>query len=276
VNYFNIPIFASDCSTIQVKDDKKLLSEFVYQILKSIQDDIYNFQRGGGQPHVYPKDLEVIKIPLLPFEIQEQIVEELGGYQNIISGSRQVVENWKPKIDIDPEWEKVKLPFISENYDNKRKPVTKSNRSSGQYPYYGASGIVDYVEDYIFDGDYLLISEDGANLLARSTPIAFSVSGKSWVNNHAHILKFKNDSTQKFVETYINQIDISNFVTGAAQPKLNQQALNTIEIPLPALEIQKQIVDKIETERVLVESAKKLIGIYEQKTKDVLSKLWSE
>jgi len=169
----------------------------------------------------------------------------------------------------------LQLPNISENNDNKRKPVTKSDRSSGQYPYYGASGIVDYVDDFIFDGDYLLISEDGANLLARSTPIAFSISGKSWINNHAHILKFGNSITQKFVEIYINQIDISNLVTGMAQPKLNQQALNTIEIPLPSPEIQQQIVQKIEIERALVQSAKQLIGIYEQKIKDVLTKLWA-
>ena len=221
-------------------------------------------------------DLQTFKIPLPPLEVQEQIVAELNGYAGIIAGAEQITQNWKPKIDIDPEWEKLKLPEISENQDNKRKPVTKSDRSAGKYPYYGASGIVDYVEDYIFDGDFLLISEDGANLLARSTDIAFSISGKNWVNNHAHILKFRNPKTQKFVETYINQIDISEFVTGMAQPKLNQQALNTIEIPLPPLVIQKQIVDRIEAERSLVESAKKLIEIYEQKTKETIAKLWEE
>jgi restriction endonuclease S subunit len=87
---------------------------------------------------------------------------------------------------------------------------------------------------------------------------------------------FKNNVTQKFVETYINQIDISEFVTGMAQPKLNQQSLNTIDIPLPSLKIQKEIVEKIEVERTLVESSKKLIEIYEQKTKDVISKIWTK
>ncbi|MEG0167721.1 MAG: restriction endonuclease subunit S, partial [Ruthenibacterium sp.] len=79
-------------------------------------------------------------------------------------------------------------------------------REAGDIPYYGASGIVDYVKDYIFDGDYLLISEDGANLLARSTPIAFSVSGKTWVNNHAHVLKFDEYATRRYVEMYFNSI----------------------------------------------------------------------
>jgi len=121
--------------------------------------------------------------------------------------------------------------------------VTKGNRESGEYPYYGASGIVDYVSDYIFDGDYLLVSEDGANLLARSTPIAFSISGKNWVNNHAHVLKFDTYEMRKFVEIYLNSIDLSKYISGGAQPKLNQENLNKIPIPVPCFDRVKQIVD---------------------------------
>lgn len=151
-------------------------------------------------------------------------------------------------------WKMVKLGDVCENLDAKRKPVTKSDRTKGQYPYYGASGIVDWVNDYIFDDDLLLISEDGANLLARATPIAFSISGKSWVNNHAHVLKFENKTTMKFIEAYINFIDVSYYVTGTAQPKLNQKSLNLIPIPLPPQDEQERIVAKLdaifaETER---------------------------
>ena len=113
---------------------------------------------------------------------------------------------------------------------------------AGEYPYYGASGIVDYVSSYIFDGEFLLVSEDGANLLARSTPIAFSISGKNWVNNHAHVLKFDNYDTRRFVEFYLNSIELSQYISGGAQPKLNQQNLNRIPIPLPSLDRQKYIV----------------------------------
>ena len=88
-------------------------------------------------------------------------------------------------------WVDTTVDQISTNLDSKRVPITKSARTRGEFPYYGASGIVDYVTDYIFDGDALLVSEDGANLLMRSTPIAFPVSGKYWVNNHAHILQFQ-------------------------------------------------------------------------------------
>ena len=137
----------------------------------------------------------------------------------------------------------VTLEDISENCDSMRKPVTSGKREAGEYPYYGASGIVDYVRDYIFDGDYLLVSEDGANLLARSTPIAFSISGKNWVNNHAHVLKFDCYETRRFVEFYLNSIELAPYISGGAQPKLNQKNLNRIEIPLPSQERQKYIVD---------------------------------
>jgi type I restriction enzyme S subunit len=88
------------------------------------------------------------------------------------------------------EVDKVPLGDLAENLDSMRKPIASGLREPGNIPYYGASGVVDYVKDYIFEEDLLLVSEDGANLLARKTPIAFSISGKSWVNNHAHVLKF--------------------------------------------------------------------------------------
>lgn len=215
-----------------------------------------------------------IEIPLPPLEIQKEIVAEIEGYQKIIDGAKQVVENYKPTIKINPDWEMVELGEVCDNLDSRRRPVTVSNRKYGDYPYYGASGIVDYVEEFLFDEPLLLISEDGANLLSRSTPIAFSVSGKIWVNNHAHVLKFKHFATQKYVELYMNSIDVSRYVTGAAQPKLNQQNLNRIEIPLPPLETQEQIISAIEEEQKIVDANKKLIEIFEQKIKDRIDEVW--
>ena len=136
----------------------------------------------------------------------------------------------------------VTLNMISENHDSRRKPITSGNRKAGEYPYYGASGIVDYVNGYIFDGDYLLVSEDGNNLVARNTPIAFSISGKNWVNNHAHVLKFDCYATRRFVEFYLNSIDLTQYISGGAQPKLNQKNLNNIPILLPPIKEQERIV----------------------------------
>jgi type I restriction enzyme S subunit len=143
-------------------------------------------------------------------------------------------------------WPTKTLDQISTNLDYRRVPITKGDRKAGDFPYYGASGIVDYVDDYIFDGDALLVSEDGANLLARSTPIAFSVSGRYWVNNHAHILQFADIVTQRFVEYFLESIPLDEYITGAAQPKLNQRALNSIPIPIPqSLDEQARIVDRL-------------------------------
>lgn len=138
------------------------------------------------------------------------------------------------------EWKT--LGELAENLDSKRKPITSGLREAGSIPYYGASGIVDYVKDYIFDGDLLLISEDGANLLARNTPIAFSISGKTWVNNHAHVLKFDTYADRRYVEYYLNSIDLTTYISGAAQPKLNKKNLESIRIPNPSPEEKDRIV----------------------------------
>ena len=160
-------------------------------------------------------------------------------------------------------WVDTTVDQISTNLDSKRVPITKSDRTRGEFPYYGASGIVDYVADYIFDGDALLVSEDGANLLMRSTPIAFPVSGKYWVNNHAHILQFQNMTTQRFVEFYLESIKLDEYIRGAAQPKLTQKALNSIPIPIPKLvEAQAKIVEGIES---ISKETQRLESIYQQK-----------
>jgi restriction endonuclease S subunit len=229
----------------------------------------------GGLQRVPKSIVEAFQIPLPPLEVQHQIVSEIKGYQKIIDGARQVLNNYKPHIVVSPHWQSAELGAICENLDSKRLPVTKGDRLEGAYPYYGASGIVDYVESFIFDEALLLVSEDGANLLARSTPIAFSVEGKFWVNNHAHVLRFKERATQKFVELFMNSIDICGYVTGSAQPKLNQAALSSIKIPLPDLETQRTIVAEIEAEQVLVAANRELIRRFEAKIKFTIDRVWS-
>ena len=139
-------------------------------------------------------------------------------------------------------WEEKTLGKVCMNLDSMRVPIAKSKRESGDIPYYGASGIVDHVADYIFNEDLLLVSEDGANLLARTYPIAFSISGKTWVNNHAHVLRFSEMTSQKFIEYYLNSISLDPYVSGMAQPKLNQKSLNSIAVPFPTIREQKRIV----------------------------------
>lgn len=140
------------------------------------------------------------------------------------------------------EWATKTLAELAENLDNRRVPVTEKDRTKGNIPYYGASGIVDYIRDFIFDEDLLCISEDGANLRARTAPIAFSISGKTWVNNHAHVLRFDSKCVQKIVEDYLNSISLEDYLTGMAQPKLNRAMLDTIPVPVPQDDDEQQAV----------------------------------
>jgi len=273
----NVGFGSSELFVIRPSDLFK--PEFIYYMVSSSLFKDYAIPKmtgTGGLQRVPKSSLEEFQIPLPPLSVQQEIVTEIEAYQKVIDGARQVVENYKPRITIDPDWKMVELGTIYRNLDGKRRPITSSDRKEGIMPYYGASGIVDFVEGFLFDEELLLVSEDGANLLARSTPIAFSVSGKIWVNNHAHVLKFENRSTQIYIEIYLNSIPLNNYITGAAQPKLNQKALNSILIPLPPLEIQQQIVAQIEREQELVNASKELIALFEQKTKDRIARVWGE
>ena len=122
------------------------------------------------------------------------------------------------------EWKKVKLGEIVNVLDYKRIPLSSAERSrrKGEYPYYGAQGIIDYVDNYLFDGTYLLIAEDGENLKSQKQNIAQIVTGKYWVNNHAHIVESNGLCDIRYVCFLLNIIDLSGYITGSAQPKLNQ------------------------------------------------------
>ena len=140
------------------------------------------------------------------------------------------------------EWPIAKLGDLTVNLDTKRKPVKGPDRKPGPYPYYGASGIVDYVDGYIFDGEHLLIAEDGENLRTRQTPIAFRACGKFWVNNHAHIVVGNERASTRYLEYALLASDITSYLTGAVMPKLTQGNMNLIEIPCPPRYVQDQIV----------------------------------
>lgn len=162
-----------------------------------------------------------------------------------------------PKLrfpEFNGDWKIFYLNNISHNLDSKRVPITSKDRKKGNIPYYGASGIIDYIDEFIFDDNLLCISEDGANLIDRVYPIAFSVTGKTWINNHAHVLKFENLWTQVTVENYLNHISLEKHLTGVAQPKLNKAKLNSIEIPLPKLKEQQKIADCLSSLDMLIKT----------------------
>jgi len=156
------------------------------------------------------------------------------------------------------EWKTYRLGEIVDLFDYKRIPLSSSQRlkRKGIYPYYGAQGIIDYIDDYIFDGEYLLVAEDGENLKSKKQDIAQIAKGKYWVNNHAHILKSNGLCNLTYLCYILNRTDISGYITGSAQPKLNQANLLSITLSLPAIEEQNKIAsfilsldDKIELNR---------------------------
>ncbi|TCI02206.1 restriction endonuclease subunit S [Corallincola luteus] len=140
-------------------------------------------------------------------------------------------------------WPLKKISDVAYFRNNKRIPLKSLDRAKrqGEFPYYGASGVVDYIDDYIFDGSYLLISEDGENLRTRKTPIAFQAHGKFWVNNHAHILEEKEEGILDYLEYYFSTLDLTPYITGAVQPKLNKANLDTIEIPIPPIDERRSL-----------------------------------
>lgn len=249
---------------------------FQYLYLMLLALPLESLGQGAGVPGLNRNDVYDIQVPIPPLDIQEEIVKECEEVDISVYGAQITVEEFqntvKEKIFEIEQYSKVDLSTISMNLDEKRKPVTSSDRKKGIYPYYGASGIIDYVDGYVIDDYVLLISEDGANLKSRVYPIAFTVEGKAWVNNHAHILKFENEITHRLVELYLNNIDLSDYLTGMAQPKLSQTNLNRIKIPLPPLEVQKEIIAEIETLETKIAEAKAVIESAKAKKEAILKK----
>ncbi len=160
---------------------------------------------GTGRKTLPFESFAKMKVPVPPLEVQREVVRILDSFNGLIARLDEELAAREKQLQYyrivllqpttDSNW--IKLGELAKIRDKDRKPIKKEARLSGPYPYYGASGIVDYVNDYIFDGDYLLISEDGANLLSRTQPIAFQIHGKSWVNNHAHVLEISNPSIRR-------------------------------------------------------------------------------
>lgn len=243
---------------------KNCIPKFIYYIFQRINWLKYN--EAGGVPSLSKTTINKINIYIPEIPEQQKIadclsyIDELidaesrklkalekykkGLMQKLFPAEGKTLPEWRfPEFRGKSEWRIKPLGKICTNYDSRRIPITEKDRVKGEIPYIGASGVIDYINDFIFDEDLLCVSEDGANLVARTYPIAFSISGKTWVNNHAHVLKFSHNYTQNIVESYLNMINLQDFLTGMAQPKLNRAKLDIIPIPLPEEEEQQKIAD---------------------------------
>lgn len=172
-------------------------------------------------------------------------------------------------------WSYKKLGEVCEVFDSMRKPVTKKDRKEGNYPYYGATGIQDYVDSYLFDGRYLLVGEDGAKWGANEGT-AFIIEGKSWVNNHAHIIQLNKDVNDILVKYYLNFKDLSDYITGAVVPKLTQQALKNIQIPIPPLTIQQQIVSELDLLSHILDQKRQQLKEYDSLAESIFYDMYGD
>lgn len=235
------PFYPTDhCGVLRIKTDD-ILPKYMALALQ-VEGEFERFSRSNRASTQRIANL-IIQVPSV--SEQQKLVDEIEAIDKRIADEQAIISEQSAKVKSkfvemfgdNPATthgkNSVKLSTLCENLDNERKPITEHLRNKGDIPYYGASGIVDYVAEYIFDETLLLISEDGANLVSRNMPIAFSITGKSWVNNHVHILRFKNYKLQKYVESYINNIDLSEYINKNANPKLTQEKLNSIMIYMP-------------------------------------------
>ncbi len=241
-------------------------ADYLYHFMCSDngQIQIHNCTKGGAQATVTIEDIRSFAV-LLPTESERsKIGTLLTNIDFLITLHQRKLEKLKnvkksmlkkmftqngesvPEIrfaGFTDEWEQRKLGECVTFLDTMRKPLKESEREKGIYPYYGASGIVDYVSDYIFDEELVLLSEDGANITDRNYPVCFLASGKYWVNNHAHVLKVNAENENNFICNSLERMDFTQYNSGMAMPKLNKDVCHNIPLFCPIYEEQKQIGD---------------------------------
>ena len=244
-------------------------SRFIFNVMLSddVSGQIDKLVAGSNYPAINSSDVKDLTVLSPPLPEQKKIA-------SILTSVDEVIENTQKQIDklqdlkkatmnelltkgightefkdselgrIPKSWEVVTLNEITVNHDSKRVPIKSVDRQNiqGKYRYYGASGVIDYVEDYIFDGRYILLGEDGENVLSRNLPLAFIVEGKFWVNNHAHILQPTETVDIGFLCEYLESLDYKNIASGSAQPKITKSALSDIKVKLPSAGEQLKII----------------------------------
>lgn len=222
--------------------------------------------------------LKYFKVNIPTLSEQKRIVEKLDKIfaaidkaksqtEKNLQNAKDVFSSYLNNIFNHPahNWEEKKMGELCDVLDFRRKPITRKDRTRGLYPYYGATGIVDFIDSFLFDEPLLLVGEDGARW-GSGEPCAFIASGKYWVNNHAHVLKPKNCMSMQYLVYFLNYSDLTPYITGTTVLKLNQQKLRSISVPSPSLPEQKRIVEKLD---VLQSKTQELEKIYTQKLKDL-------
>jgi len=245
-----------------------------YLAILLLSDDFYNYcQRtagGGAQGNISPKEILNYEIPLPPLEIQKEIVSEIEGWQKIIDGARQVVENYKPQIEIDPSWEMVELGEVIKLSSGKG--LTSAQIIKGEYPVYGGNGINGYHNDYFLENPTVVIGRVGA--YCGSIHIT---KAKSWVtDNGLYLTDLSSSLNIRYLAQILSQLNLNQYAKVGGQPSISQKTVTELKIPIPFRDIQDQIAMNLDKEIALVESFKEIILIFEAKIKAKIAKVWGE
>ena len=248
---------------------------FLKYLFLSEINALHRFSIGATIQTIYYPDLKAFHVCIPPLAEQQRIVglldEAFGGLATAQANAEKNLRNARALFASHlqtvftqggPGWVEKPLGELCDILDNQRKPITKRDRVAGDIPYYGATCIQDYVKDFIFDEPLVLVGEDGAKWNSGDKT-AFAVSGKCWVNNHAHVLRPHRDKvTDYWLISFLTHSDLTPFVSGLTVPKLNQGNLREIPIPLPPISIQRQLATTAES---LDEETQRLARLYERK-----------
>ncbi|AMT97565.1 MULTISPECIES: restriction endonuclease subunit S [Psychrobacter] len=267
-------------------DKDKIDKTFLVNYLRSPRVQHLILTKAGAStiPDLNHKDFYSVEFPLAPVLEQQKIANILSTWDKAISTTERLINNStqqkkalmqqlltgkKRLLDdkgerFEGEWETAPLKDCVTFLNGMRKPIKQEDRADiqGQYPYFGATGIIDYVNDYIFDDELILLGEDGENILSRVVPHVFMVSGKIWVNNHAHVMKANKDKNSEFLCIYLESLDYRKFNSGSAQPKINKAVCEKIPVHFPSSNEQNKIA-------TVLTNADKEIELLEQQLADL-------
>ena len=265
--------------------------EFMYQYLLNNENSWRHIEQGGTFTAINSDDIKSFPIILPSLPEQKKIADFLSLIDQRIEKQRQLVESLKKykrgllsaifdrKLrfkDTDFSlWKNVRLSECCLGFDNKRQPISSELREKGTVPYYGANGIQDYVKDYIFDGEYILLAEDGGHFDEFQTkPIAQYITGKSWVNNHAHILQATEKDCTKYIYYALVHKDIRKYINGSSRAKLNQEDMWQIVILLPNLKQQIKIAQFMSSIDKILSIEEKMLTVLEEKKQGLLQQMF--
>ena len=249
VKYVEHPFWTVDTLFYTIINTDIIIPKYLYYLMSQIDLNVYN--EGTTIPSLRTETLNRLEFDVPSLKIQERILSYLNPIDekinlnkkindNLFQQAQEIYRSWV--IDLDPfdgkiplTWSIGKVGDIIELYDSKRIPLSSRERAEcqGIYPYYGATSIMDYVDDYLFDGIYLLLGEDGTVADSKGYPILQYVDGKFWVNNHAHIIKGKHNFSVEMLYVLFSLTNVQSIITGAVQPKISQQNLKNVEVIIP-------------------------------------------